>query len=180
MITTREKMEAQSQAAELIQKAAIHITAAEIAGIEVADFGLSRVRVEGAQILTWLQTDRIGVKILVLLPGQTLPEHWHPQVGDDPGKEETVRHLHGDLYIVVEGEDTMKLSHLPEGNELSYSCRHEIVPQRGEQITFAPLAKHWFQAGPAGAVAFSFSSVVRDALDGFTDSNVQRITVVSD
>lgn len=180
MITTHERTEAQAQAAELIQKADVYVTSSEIASIEVADFGLSRVRVEGAQILTWLQTERIGVKILVLLPGQTLPEHWHPQVGDDPGKEETVRHLYGDLYVVVDGDDTMALSRPPKGNEHSYSCRHEIVPHVGEQITFPPLAKHWFQAGPAGAVAFSFSSVVRDALDGFTDPNVERITLVSD
>jgi D-lyxose ketol-isomerase len=48
----------------------------------------------------------------------------------------------------------------------------------GDQITFRPGEKHWFQGGPEGAVLYSFSSVVRDTLDGFTDPGVVRTTKI--
>lgn len=180
MITKSEQLSAQRRAAELIRAAGIPVSADEEARIEVADFGLSNLQVEGAQILTWLQTERIGVKVIALFPGQTLPEHWHPQVGNDPGKEETVRHVAGDLLIYVEGDDSVSRGSLPAGKDACYRCRHEVVPSPGDQFTFAPRSPHWFQAGERGAVAFSFSSVVRDALDGFTDPEVRRGVVVVD
>jgi D-lyxose ketol-isomerase len=70
----------------LIAKAGIHITP-ELSGrkIAVADFGLSDIYREGIQVLTFFETDRIAGKMLVLLPNQTEPEHWHPPVGGDPG-----------------------------------------------------------------------------------------------
>ena len=178
MITAKQKREAQVRAAALIRASGIPVSREEQDSIEVADFGLSRLEEEGAQILTWVQTDRMGAKVIALLPGQTLPEHWHPRVGDDAGKEETIRHVAGDLFVYIEGSDTMTRGRPPEGKEEVYTCRHEIVPRPGEQITFEPLEKHWFRAGPAGAVAYSFSTVVRDALDGFTDDAVRRITEV--
>lgn len=59
-----------------------------------------------AEILTFFNTDRISYKIIVLLPGQTLPEHWHPPMGDDPGKEEIMRVRLGEVYLYVSGEPT--------------------------------------------------------------------------
>jgi hypothetical protein len=47
---------------------------------------------------TMVQMDRISVKVLALLPDQTVPEHWHPLVDDDPGKEETIRVITGTVY----------------------------------------------------------------------------------
>jgi D-lyxose ketol-isomerase len=49
-----------------------------------------------------------------------------------------------------------------------------------DQITLAPGEKHWFQARDEGAVMYSFSTIARDALDGFTDSKIARITEVMD
>ena len=46
--------------------------------------------------------------------------------------------------------------------------------------TFAPGEKHWFQAGPEGAVVYSFSSVARDVLDRFTDPGIQRVTRIEE
>jgi D-lyxose ketol-isomerase len=66
------------------------------------------------------------------------------------------------------------------GKDSAYVLRHEIVLKPGDQLTFEPYEKHWFQAGPRGAVLYSFSTTVRDGLDGFTDPNIQRITVVKD
>lgn len=66
------------------------------------------------------------------------------------------------------------------GKEAVYSLRHEIVLQAGEQLTFEPYEKHWFQAGPHGAVLYGFSTTVRDGLDGFTDPAIERITIAKD
>jgi D-lyxose ketol-isomerase len=70
----------------------------EADSIEVADFGLGNLEKEGVQALALVQTDRISVKVLALLPDQTVPEHWHPPVDGDPGKEETIRVITGTVY----------------------------------------------------------------------------------
>jgi D-lyxose ketol-isomerase len=123
-----------------------------------------------------VQTDRISVKLLVLFPKQTEPEHWHPPVGRDPGKEETVRMAWGTVYFYVDGPDTLKNGFIVQGKERVYTLRHELILKPGDQITFQPGKKHWFQAGSEGAVLYSFSSAARDALDGFTDPAIDRVT----
>jgi D-lyxose ketol-isomerase len=60
------------------------------------------------------------------------------------------------------------------------SLRHELILQPGDTLMVEPNEKHWFQAGPRGAVLYSFSATLRDGLDGFIDPDVQRITVVKD
>ena len=178
MITREELETARRRAAECIRTAGFPFTRDEEARIEVADFGLGNLEVEGAQILTLIQTERIGVKLIVLFPHQSLPEHWHPRVGNDPGKEETVRGLSGTMLVYRAGGDTMRRGAVPAGKERVYTVRNELPLRPGEQLSFRPGEKHWFQAGGEGAVVFSFSSVVRDALDGFTDPAVRRQTVV--
>ena len=42
------------------------------------------------------------------------------------------------------------------------------------QYTIPPGMRHWFQAGPDGAVVSEFSTTSRDELDEFTDTNVVR------
>ncbi|MEE4166158.1 MAG: D-lyxose/D-mannose family sugar isomerase [Desulfocapsaceae bacterium] len=180
MITAKQKSIAQNRAAEMIRAAGIQITDEEIATIEVADFGLSNLEKEGIQVFNMVNTERLAAKVLVLFPNQTEPEHWHPQVGDDPGKQETIRHICGDLRFYVEGADTMKEGFLVTGKEDVYTLRHELVLNTGDQLTFEPYEKHWFQAGPGGAVMYSFSTTVRDGLDGFTDPDIRRITIVAD
>ena len=179
MLTRREYTAAQEHAAAMIRGAGILITDQEAGRVEVADFGLSRLEKEGAQILTLVATDRMAVKIIALFEGQTLPEHWHPRVGDDPGKEETIRVVRGVLRCYIPGEDDMREGFVLEGKQDAYTVRHELVMGPGEQITLQPGTKHWFQAGPEGAVAYSFSTVARDVLDGFTDPNIERVTKIS-
>ncbi len=169
---------ARAAAAESIRRAGIRITDQEAESIEVVDFGLSRLEQEGVQVLTLIQTERISVKVLVLFPNQTEPEHWHPPVGEDPGKEETVRIVSGTVLFYVEGKDTLKAGFIPEGKEKAYTLRHEILMQPGDQITLKPGEKHWFQTLETGAVMYSFSTVARDALDRFTDPEIVRITRV--
>jgi D-lyxose ketol-isomerase len=176
MITRQQYTEVQKKALELIDKAGIHITPAEREKIAVADFGLSDIYREGIQVLTFFETDRIAGKILVLLPNQTEPEHWHPPVGGDPGKQEIIRAIWRTMRFYVEGEGTMKEGFIPEGKEQVYRLRHEIILSPGDQLIFQPGEKHWFQAGEEGAVMYSFSTTVRDVLDGFTDPDIVRET----
>ena len=180
MLTRKEFEAAQKRAVAMIRESGIHITDAEAERIEVADFGLSRLRQEGTQILTLVATDRMAAKIVVLFPGQTLPEHWHPPVGDDPGKEETIRVVCGAMRLYLPGEDNMREGTIPEGKQNTYTVRHEALLRPGDQITMEPGTKHWFQAGKEGVVAYSFSTVARDVLDGFTDPAIERVTKIVD
>ncbi len=147
MLTRTEYAAAQSRAASLIRESGISITDKETEEVEVADFGLSRLDMEGAQILTLVSTDRIAVKIIVLFPNQTIPEHWHPRVGEDPGKEETVRVVSGTVRFYIPGDESMREGFVPAGQEDAYTVRHEFILKPGDQITLQPGTKHWFQAG---------------------------------
>jgi len=180
MLTTQLQQQARRQTRDMIGRAGIHVTDKEAEGIEVVDFGLSRLQKEGVQVLTLLQTERISVKVLALFPNQTEPEHWHPPVAGDPGKEETVRVISGTLYFYIPGENTFQEGFLVKGKEHCYTMRHELVMRPGDQITLAPGVKHWFQARDEVVVMYSFSTVARDALDQFTDKDVVRITKIID
>jgi len=97
MITRKEQKEGRNRAADMIREAGIYITDKEADSIEVVDFGLSQLEREGLQVVTLVQTERISVKVLALIPNQTEPEHWHPpgrrrsrQGGDHPRR----RRLH--------------------------------------------------------------------------------------
>lgn len=154
MITRAEQLEAQEYAARELAAAGIVLTGAERDAIEVADFGLSRLREEGLMLLVYVNTERYCAKELVLYPGQACPEHRHPPFDGTPGKEETFRCRRGAVTLWVDGE--------------------EIVLGPGEQHTIPPDTLHSFRAGPEGAVVSEFSSTSRDELDVFTDPNVER------
>ncbi len=180
MITRKEQREAQRRAAAEFRRIGFAISERECENIEVVDFGLGRLEIEGVQILTLVHTGRISVKLLCLFPDQTEPEHWHPPVGDDPGKEETVRLLDGTLRFYVEGEDTLSLGAIPAVSAAYYRLRHEIVMKPGDQLLCKPGQKHWFQAGRSGAILFSFSSVARDETDCFANPGITRATKIAD
>ncbi|OHB74266.1 MAG: hypothetical protein A2Z25_03175 [Planctomycetes bacterium RBG_16_55_9] len=180
MLTRAEYTSAQSRAVAMIRQAGIYITDEEAQKVEVADFGLGRLHEEGAQILTLVSTDRIAAKHVALFPNQTLPEHWHPRVGEDPGKEETIRVVSGSARVYIPGENNMREGFIPAGKESVYTMRHELIFKPGDQMTLEPGTKHWFQAGEQGAVMYSFSSVARDVLDGFTDPEIKRVTQIQE
>lgn len=179
-MTRTEYESAQKLAAKLIRNSGIKISEVEVSAIEIVDFGLGNLFEEGAQILTLVQTERISVKVLALFPNQVEPEHWHPRVNSDPGKEETIRVAMGTLYLYLEGINNMSKGRIIERKSSVYTCRNEIIMSMNDQITIQPGHKHWFMAGKEGAVIFSFSTVARDILDKFTDNNVMRITQISD
>ncbi len=183
MALKRSEIQAvQARAAELLDKAGIALTAAERAGIEVAGFGLDNLEEQGLELITYVNTDRYCAKDLILFPRQTCPEHLHPPVGNDPGKMETFRCRIGQVFLYLDAlPDTEALKAdgiqavIPERSKPYYTVFREIVLNPGEQSTIPPGMKHWFQAGPQGAVVSEFSSTSRDEFDIFTDPNIVRM-----
>ena len=177
MITAAELEEARAYAVTQLEACGIALTDDERESIEVADFGLSRLRELGLQLLVYVNTDRYCAKELVLYPGQTCPEHLHPPFDGTPGKEETFRCRRGSVYLYVEGDPTEQpVCTYPGG---ATRAAREIFLSAGEQHTIPPATLHWFQAGPGGAVVSEFSSTSRDELDEFTDPDIRRETMLS-
>jgi D-lyxose ketol-isomerase len=104
MLTQEQVESARTRAREFFSKAGIVLTPHESQQIEIADFGLGELDTTGLQLVTYINTDRVCAKELVLFPGQTCPEHCHPPVDGDPGKEETFRCRWGTVYLYVAGE----------------------------------------------------------------------------
>ena len=160
-------------------KAGIVLTQQEKDRVEVADFGLNDLERTGLEIVTYLNTQRCCAKELVLFPRQTCPEHRHPEVAGEEGKEETFRCRYGQVSLFIAGEKTHHPQAVPpEGDEQHYTVFHEIVLKPGEQHTLLPNSLHWFQAGPEGAVVSEFSTTSRDEADIFTDTRIVRLPEV--
>ncbi|AFJ60489.1 conserved hypothetical protein YdaE [Bacillus velezensis YAU B9601-Y2] len=155
------------------QKAGIVLTDDEVEDIQIMDYGLGKLEETGLQLFIYVNTDRYCSKELVLFPRQTCPEHRHPPVGSEKGKQETFRCRWGKVYLYVEGEKTENPSVLPpEEDKEYYTVWHEIVLEPGGQYTIPPDTKHWFQAGEEGAVITEMSSPSTDDHDVFTDPRI--------
>jgi len=139
----------------MLADAGIVLTPLEREQIEVADFGLGRLDEVGLQIVVYVNTDRVCAKELVLFPQQRCPEHRHPPVDGEPGKEETFRVRRGTVYLQVDGAGDVELG-------------------PGEQYTIQPDTLHSFHAGAEGAIVSEFSTTSRDGLDVFTDPQIVR------
>lgn len=181
MLTKAQVKEARERAAAVLEEAGFALAPEERERIEVADFGLSDLERTGLQIVVYVNTGRVCAKELVLLPGQTCPEHRHPPYDSTPGKEETFRCRKGLVYLYVEGEPTPSPAcRPPRADQGAYTVWNEIVLRPGDQYTVPPNTLHWFQAGPEGAIVSEFSTRSRDELDVFTDPEIERATQVSD
>ncbi len=147
--------QARERTAAELARVGIVLTPAERESIEIADFGLGDFERAGLAIVVYVNTERVCAKELVLLPRQTCPEHRHPPVGGESGKEETFRCRAGSVHLHVEGNE-------------------EVVLQPGEQFTIPPDTLHWFEAGDAGAIVSEFSTRSTDENDVFTDPRITR------
>jgi D-lyxose ketol-isomerase len=143
------------QAAAALADAGIVLTAEERERIEIADFGLGDFERIGLAVLVYVNTERVCAKELVMLPHQLCPEHRHPPVDAEPGKEETFRCRTGIVHLNVEGHP-------------------EIALRPGEQFTIPPDTLHSFRAGVDGAIVSEFSTRSRDESDIFTDPRIVR------
>jgi D-lyxose ketol-isomerase len=159
----------------------VALTEQERGNIEVVDLGLADLERTGLEIVVYVNTDRYCAKELILFPRQTCPEHRHPPVGDDPGKEETFRCRWGLVWLYVAGEATPTIqARVPAGDEDCYTVFHEIPLRPGEQYTIPPNTLHWFQAADEGAIVSEFSSTSRDEFDIFTDPRIVRVPTAQD
>ena len=149
------KSEARERAAAILDEAGIVLTPGERESIEIADFGLGRLEEIGLQIVVYVNTDRVCAKELVMFPRQRCPEHRHPAIEGEPGKEETFRVRRGAVHLHVDGAG-------------------DILLGPGEQYTVPPNTLHSFEAGDEGAIVSEFSTTSRDALDIFTDPGIVR------
>lgn len=171
------------KAAKALADADIVITEAERLRIEAADFGLGIPEQVGLQLLTYVNTERVCAKELVLFPYQTCPEHRHVDGAENgvpfQGKEETFRVRKGVCYLYVDGKgEREKIRAKMPPTEVSVF--HEIVLREGDQYTLYPNTRHWFQAGEDGAVISEFSTRSRDESDVFTDVRIHRISKIEE
>ena len=177
-MTNEEVKGARVTAVRYLNQAGVVLTPEEEADVEIADLGLNEFEQTGLALVTYINTERVCAKELVLLPGQTCPEHKHPPVAGEPGKEETFRCRWGEVYLYVEGEGvdpSETRASPPPGRESYYTVWHEVVLRPGEQHTIMPDTWHWFQGGPEGAVVSEFSTKSRDETDLFTDPEIRRV-----
>ena len=182
----KSEMEAhRRRALAYFNKAGIVLTSAEQQALEVADYQLGRFEDIGLYLLTYFNTGRSSARELVLLPGQACPEHYHPpfedEEGSNPGKEETFRCRMGQVFLYVDGEPTPNSKcGPPEFHSEHFCVRHEIVLNPGDQYTLHPGVKHWFRAGPEGAVVSEFSTRIKDSADVFTDPSLSRFSAIEE
>jgi D-lyxose ketol-isomerase len=180
LITREQREDAVRRAKAYLDRAGIVLTPQEAQDVEVADFGLDDLENTGLEIVTYVNTARCCAKELVLFPHQTCPEHRHPPVEGEPGKEETFRCRWGVVYLYVPGEPAAHPAcKAPPGSEAHYNASHEVRLMPGEQYTLFPDTPHWFQAGPEGAVVSEFSTRSRDDSDIFTDPRIKRAPEVA-
>ena len=171
------------KAREMLEKACIKITDEEYENMDISDLGLGRPYEIGAQIVVYINTERYCAKEIVMFPHQIVPEHYHPPIEakNYPGKTETFRCRWGEVYLYVSGEPTSApKAKVPEDKKEFFTVWHEIILKPGEQYTIPPNTKHWFQAGPEGAIVSEFSSTSYDEYDVFTDPNIKRIVEIED
>ena len=173
MLTKTDYEKYSSLALEYLDKAGIVITEEEKKNVEVAEYELGCIEKVGLELVVYVNTEKCCAKELVLLPGQTCPEHRHPSINGEDGKEETFRCRWGKVYLYVEGEETLNRKCAPpEGMEEYFTCKKEVVLNPGEQYTIMPNTLHWFRAGEDGAIVSEFSTKSRDEFDIYTDPRI--------
>jgi D-lyxose ketol-isomerase len=179
MLTSSEVEAARERSAAVLEAAGFVLAAEERDAIEIDDFGFSRLDEIGLQSVIYVDTGRVCAKELVLLPGQTCPEHRHPPYDSDPGKEETFRCRAGVVYLYIAGEPTGRPACSPPADRSRFfTVRHEVVLRPGEQLTLRPGELHWFQGGPEGAIVSEFASGCPPGVDVFTDPEVEPETTI--
>lgn len=179
MLNRQDLQRYRQEALAMFNRAQIVVTPSETESIEIADFGLSEFEQTGLAVLVYVNTERCCAKELAMWPRQTCPEHRHPDIGNELGKEETFRCRWGKVFLYVSGAPAAApRCRTPAGREATYTVWHEIELGPGDQFTVMPNTLHWFQAGEQGTVVSEFSTRSRDESDIFSDPEIQRATRV--
>lgn len=180
-MASKELMErARKNALELLARAGMKITDEEAERLEFCDYNLGEFDVIGTEILIYVNTKRVCAKEMMLTPWQICPEHLHPQLDDYPGKEETFRCRWGEVYLYVPGEPAASpRGKVPENRREHFTVWHEVCLRPGQQYTLKEQTRHWFQAGPEGAIISEFSTPSFDDRDIFIDPDIKRVGMFS-
>jgi D-lyxose ketol-isomerase len=178
MISEKKIAQVKKRIKGFFKKAHIVVTEEELKKVEITDFGLGDFFNIGLGVVIYVNTERICAKELALTPYQICPQHLHPHINDNPGKEETFRCRWGEVYLYVSGPETKNIkAKIPRKYKDRFSVFHEIILKPGNQYTLEPDTWHWFQGGENGAVLSEFSTHSNDARDIFYDKKIERVAV---
>lgn len=166
MLSEQKQREIRQKAILLFEKAGIPLTEKEKREqLVIVDFGQDFWEL-GIVMMTTINAPRYCGRYILFFPGQSCAQHWHPDIDGKPGKEETFRVLWGTVYAYGEGENAGEIrAKIPAGHDAYYNHRRESVLQPGDQMTVRLHERHWFQAGPDGAIAYETGSPARDEYD---------------
>jgi D-lyxose ketol-isomerase len=142
----------------------------------VADFNLKNFVEVGMAGIFWIinpEQKYTGVEMF-LLPGQSIPEHWHVATKDASPKFESCHVRYGSITLFTEGEEAPGVEkRIPIYQRKIAKARKEKILTAGE-IGFAEKEgeKHWFKAGPEGAIMTEYATVHDGAGVRFTDPSI--------
>ena len=176
-----EVLAARKLAMEYYAKAGIVLTEREKENIEVADLGLGDLYNVGLEIVTYINTERVCAKEMVLFPNQACPEHKHVPTDGREGKEETFRCRYGKVYLYTDSQRGGKKEDIHTTippTDVRFFDETILLP--GEQFTIMPGTWHWFKAAEEGAVISEFSTRSTDETDVFTDKRITREPIVEE
>jgi len=156
----------------------IIFTEREFNTMELTDFGLGDFYNIGLGVIIYVNTERVCAKELALTSFQICPQHIHPDVKGNSGKEETFRCRWGEVYLYVPGPETENIkAKIPKRYKDRFNVFSEIILKPGGKYTLKPNTWHWFQSGEKGAVLSEFSTHSYDAGDIFYDKKIERVAV---
>ena len=177
MLAKEQENEVREKCLKYFNNANIVLTKNENNNIEITDFGLNRLEELGLQLITYVNTNRVCAKELILLPWQICPEHRHPEINGNPGKEETFRCRWGQVNLYVPGKPAKKpKGKVPEDKKEYFTVWNKIILNPGDQYTIKEKTLHWFQGSPEGVVVSEFSTTSIDEANLWTDQKIKRIS----
>ena len=160
---------------KVYENSKIVFTKKDIEDMDICDLGLGDFYRIGISIIIYINTKKVCAKEMALTPDQICPQHRHPDIAGETGKEETFRCRWGEVYLYIPGPETKnRMGKIPKKYKNRFSVFHEILLKPGDQYTLKPNTWHWFQAGPKGAVLSEFSTHSYDAGDIFYDKKIKR------
>jgi len=163
---------------KIFKNSGIFFSQDEFCKMEITDFGLEDFLNIGLGVIIYVNTKRICAKELVLTSYQICPQHIHPDINGNPGKEETFRCRWGEVCLYVPGPEAKNIkAKIPRKYKDRFSVFHEIILKPGDQYKLEPNTWHWFQGGENGAVLSEFSTHSNDAKDIFYDKKIERVAV---
>lgn len=174
----KNELNAKRKIIEIYKKSNIYVKPEEFEKMEITDFGLNDFLCIGLGVIIYVNTERVCAKELAMTPFQICPQHKHPDIMKNPGKEETFRCRWGEVYLYIDGSSTKNIKGvIPEKYSERFNAFHEIILKPGDQYTLSPNTWHWFQGGPQGAVLSEFSTHSYDVGDIFYDKNIERLAL---